>query len=121
MSKTNITIRVDEDLKKSAEQACDFLGVSMTSLIHTALHQAIAQASHYKSIHEYFTQQMKAPDMFMGYSRYILHESRLPPKGFNPKDYESSGVTVLQIQNYLYEILELAKQNSIKSDVPHDD
>ena len=41
MAKTTITIRVDQDLKAKAEQACEYLGTTLTAIIHHQLHSTL--------------------------------------------------------------------------------
>lgn len=43
MEKKNITVRVDAELKAKVEKACDYLGETVTSVVHHAFRQKIDQ------------------------------------------------------------------------------
>lgn len=43
MEKTNITVRIDAELKAKVELACNYFGESVTSVIHHAFRQKIDQ------------------------------------------------------------------------------
>jgi hypothetical protein len=47
MSKTTITIRIDEELKLKAELACDYFGTSLTAIIIKGLRREVDE--YYKS------------------------------------------------------------------------
>jgi predicted transcriptional regulator len=41
MEKTSITVRVDAELKSKVEEACEYLGENVTSVIHQAFRQQV--------------------------------------------------------------------------------
>lgn len=101
MAKKNLTIRVDDSLKTAAEQACQFLGCTLTSVVHKALNEVIIEANqlakNYNEVHENLSEAMTARFYLSAASREV---QVLKSLGYQPPT-NISLLTQVQLHEYL--------------------
>lgn len=101
MKKQNITVRIDPDLKKAAEASAEYLGLTLTAVIHRALHEVIKEASdkleRQSQLHEKLTS-------FLPHRFYITAAEReiklLEALGINPATFTNSQFDAVAFKQY---------------------
>lgn len=66
MAKTNITVRVDEDIKAKAELACEYFGTTLTHIINHQLR---------RTIDEYYKHRANEADQYKRINQGVIAQA----------------------------------------------
>lgn len=106
MSKTNLTVRIESELKQSAEHACEYLGLTLTALVHNAIHQVIKQALESAEKQNHLHQTLSSGFTAKFYLKCASREiAALESLGFDAKKQMTKPINKLTFEAYRTAIL----------------